>query len=172
MVPGPPKLKGFFLVLILVLALGISGCQKAEKTPTPGRKGVIPLLSPASFKKTVRDHKGRVLIVNFFATWCEPCRRELPDLVSVATAYKSKGVDFIGVSLDRGGAKVLRPFLEKIKIPYPVYLGDQALMISLKIQAIPTTFFYDREGNRAGTFTGLLSRQQLVERVEALLGAS
>ncbi len=159
------------LISILFALLVFSGCQKKEETPKKTQKDQIPILTPATFEKTIRSQKGNVLVVNFFTTWCEPCREELPELVSLARSYKSKGVVVIGISLDKGGTKVLRPFLEKIKIPYPIYLGNQALMDSLKIQAIPTTYFYDKKGTRVDIVQGALTRERLAKKIEALLKA-
>ncbi len=160
------------LFFLLFLAFFIStGCQQKGETPS-GKKGeTIPILNPSKFDKMVTAHRGHVLIVNFFATWCEPCRDELPELISLANAYKAKGVDVIGISLDKGGEKVLQPFLKKIKIPYPVYLGNQALMDRLKIQAIPTTYIYDKEGKRVETAQGALTQKALTQKIEALLKA-
>ena len=159
----------FLTLFALFASLAMPGCQKKEKLDQKEEKSKIPILTPASFEKTIRAHKGHVIIVNFFTTWCEPCRKELPDLISLADDYKTNDVDIIGISLDKGGEKVLRPFLEKIKIPYPVYLGDQALMDTLKIQAIPTTCFYDKRGKRADIVQGALSREVLEKKIEALL---
>ena len=169
MEPLSSRFRRLPFLLILLIALGLAGCQKQEDTSRKVQKSNIPVLNPASFEKTIAAHKGRVLVVNFFTTWCEPCRKELPELVSLANTYRPKGVDVIGVSLDKGGEKVLAPFLKKIKIPYPVYLGNEDLMASLKLHAIPTTYFYDKNGTRVETVQGALTRERLAEKIDSLL---
>ncbi len=152
----------FSLIAVLVFI----GCQKEGKT---SQNKKITVLTPVTFEKTIQAHHGHILIVNFFATWCEPCRKELPDIISLSKEYASKGVDVIGISLDKNGTRVLRSFLERLKFPYPIYLGNQALMDTLKIQAIPMTYFYDRKGTRVKTLLGIVGRKRLSSLIKALL---
>ncbi|GEM_PF-2213501 len=161
--------KTFLVLFLIALSLGF-GCQKKEEPPKDKQIGTIPILSPAAFGKAVQAHKGHVLVVNFFTTWCEPCRKELPDLIKLARRYRSKGVDVIGVSLDKSGGRALRPFLEKINIPYPIYLASQSLMDTLKIDAIPATCFYNKHGKQVGPIIkGRIRYDILISKVETLL---
>ena len=110
--------------------------------------------------KTVELKKlsGKVVVVNFWATWCGPCRVEIPGMLEVYGKYKSKGLEIVGISLDRGGWSVVTPFVEKMKITYPVVLGDGDVADAWGgIQAIPATFVVDRKGKIVERHVGAVS---------------
>ncbi len=159
---------GIMLILALMLAL-MPACQKgSEKSEGKGPTSVR-VLTDAEFQATLHAHRGHVLVVNFFTTWCEPCRKEMPHFIDLSRFLKVKGVDFIGVSLDTSGKKVLRTFLKRVQIPYPVYLADVSLRNKLNIQAVPTTYIYDREGKRVVILQGGVSRKTLLKRIQEVL---
>jgi thiol-disulfide isomerase/thioredoxin len=108
--------------------------------------------------KTVRlsDFKGKVRIVNFWATWCPPCRAEIPHFIEMYGELKGKGVEIIGISLDREGDKVVAPFVKENKMNYPVLIGNDAVSSAYGgIRGIPTTFIVDREGRIVKKYVGL-----------------
>lgn len=114
--------------------------------------------------------KGKVVVVNFWATWCGPCRAEIPDFISVYGEYKSKGLEIVGVSLDEGGWSDVTPYVQRSKINYPIILGDRRVArVWGGIQAIPTTFIIDKQGNIAASHVGLMSKAQLLEKIKPLL---
>lgn len=114
--------------------------------------------------------KGKVVVVNFWATWCPPCRAEIPDFISVYGEYKSKGLEIVGVSLDEGGWSDVTPYVQRSKINYPIILGDRRVARTWGgIQAIPTTFIIDKQGNIAVSHVGLMSKAQLLEKIKPLL---
>lgn len=101
------------------------------------------------------DVKGKVVLLNFWATWCPPCRKEIPALIALQSKYRDQGLVVIGISLDEGGASTVKPFATRMKINYPVVIGDEKTAAAYGgIQAIPTTFYIDREGNVAGQHQG------------------
>ena len=101
------------------------------------------------------DFKGKAVLLNFWATWCPPCRHEIPDLVALQNEYKDKGLVVIGVSLDQNGPAAVKSFAARMKINYPVVMGDEKTVLSYGgIQSIPTTFFIDREGRITGRHDG------------------
>lgn len=118
------------------------------------------------------DHKGRVVLINLFATWCPPCRAEMPMLVESAKAYAPKGVDFVGVSLDQGAAKVLPPFISKYEIGFPVVLPGDGPSIADGVSSIPVTLLIDRSGRLAQTYTGMVSEPELKRDLDLLVAES
>jgi len=122
--------------------------------------------------KTVELKKleGKVVVVNFWATWCPPCRAEIPGMVEVYGKYKSKGLEIVGVSLDRGGWNQVKPFVQKMNIPYPVVMDDGKLLDQYGgIDAIPTTFIVDRKGNIVKKHIGYYSKESFEAQVKSLL---
>lgn len=108
--------------------------------------------------KTLRlsDYKGKVRIVNFWATWCPPCRAEIPHFIEMYDELKGKGVEIIGISMDREGDKVVAPFVKDNKMNYPVVIGnDEVASAYGGIRGIPTTFIVDREGRIVKKYVGL-----------------
>lgn len=122
--------------------------------------------------KSVRlsDFKGKVVVLNFWATWCPPCRREIPDFVALQKQYADKGLVIIGVSLDEGGAAVVKPFVKKMGINYPVVMGDQKTMAAYGgIQVVPTTFIIDKTGKLAAQHEGGADRATFEAEIKPLL---
>jgi len=117
------------------------------------------------------EHRGKVVLVNLFATWCPPCRAETPDLVALAKEYESKGVVVVGVSLDTEGPEVVRKFVRDFEIPYPVLMPSGGSETSFQINGIPipTTYLVDREGRVAKKYVGKVPGSVFRADVEAVL---
>lgn len=116
---------------------------------------------------------GKVVIVNFWATWCGPCRKEIPDFIEFYKNYKDKGVEILGVSLDRDGWEKVKPFLKQTPINYPIVLGNGEIAGKFgKFNAIPTTFIIDKSGNIVDEHTGVMTRSQLEAKIKPLLSAA
>ena len=116
------------------------------------------------------DFKGKVVILNFWATWCPPCRREIPDFVALQKQYADKGLVIIGVSLDEGGAAVVKSFVNKMGINYPVVMGDQKTIAAYGgIQVVPTTFIIDKTGKVAAQHEGGAGRATFEAEFKPLL---
>jgi len=122
--------------------------------------------------KTVRsaDFKGKVVILDFWATWCAPCRAEIPDFIALQKQYENQGLVVIGASVDEGGADVVKPFAQKLGINYPVVLADEKTQEAFGgIEAVPTTFIIDREGRIVKEHMGFADKDKFENEIKPLL---
>ncbi|MBC7543569.1 MAG: TlpA family protein disulfide reductase [Candidatus Sericytochromatia bacterium] len=115
-------------------------------------------------------YKGKVVLVNFWATWCPPCREEIPDFGRVRDALLPKGFEILGVSVDQDGASAVLPFLKTMPMSYPVLASTTEVVAAYGgIRSIPTSFLIDRQGIIRDTWEGSIDGSQLRERVAPLL---
>ncbi len=123
-----------------------SGCSKA----TGSALGAAPAWTLADLEgREVKsaDFAGKVVVVDFWATWCPPCREEIPGYIALQEKYREQGLVIVGVSLDQGGPRVVKDFAEKMKINYPLVMGDEAVVDAFGgVEGIPTTFVIGRDG--------------------------
>lgn len=116
------------------------------------------------------DFAGRVVILDFWATWCGPCRMEIPGFIELQKQYADKGLVVVGVSLDQDGASVVKPFMDKIGINYPVVLGDETIVSAFGgVEGIPTTFIIDRNGQIVRKHVGYTEKAELEAEIKPLL---
>jgi thiol-disulfide isomerase/thioredoxin len=121
----------------------------------------------------VSRYKGKVVVLNFWATWCVPCQHEMPLLGEMQKKYEDRGVVVLGASVDDERSQpLIQPFAEKNKIPFPLLLGattDQMQQLQLG-EAIPATAFFDADGNLVARVLGELNKSDLQNRLEWMLG--
>ena len=117
--------------------------------------------------------KGKVLIVDFWATWCGPCRASIPHLVELQKTYKAKGFEVVGVSLDQQGPAKVQSFVTQYEIPYTIVMGNQKVVDSFGgVRGIPTAFIISQDGKIYRKIVGLVGKEQYEKDVKALLGVS
>ncbi len=116
------------------------------------------------------DYRGQVVLINFWTTWCPPCRKEIPDFVELYRNYQDRGLVILGISLDRNPDQVLGSFIDKFKINYPILLDDGKVARNYGgITAIPTSFIVDREGIIRNHYVGLRPKRVFEEAIKELL---
>ena len=114
--------------------------------------------------------RGQVVVVDFWATWCPPCREEIPDYIALQKKYAGKGLVIVGISVDEGGVAAVAPFAKKMGINYPVVLfNDDVVAAFGGIDGIPATFLIDRDGNIRNKQVGYVAPEDYEKRVLKLL---
>ncbi len=118
------------------------------------------------------DRRGRVVLVNFWATWCGPCRDETPGLVQLYRSYRPRGVEMVGIDMDDDPAEAVPGFVHSYRIPYPVLVPDSGFELANEIESLPTTLLIDRQGRIAKVYVGAMSEAELGADLDALLKES
>lgn len=163
----------------LALAMGACSSQKM-----PGRGGIKPVeVRQQAPDFTLRDtegravklsnYRGKVVLLNFWATWCGPCRIEIPWFMQFEKEFKDRGFAVLGVSMDDDGWNAVKPYLERMRVNYRVVMGD-SLVSDLYggVDSLPTSFMIDRQGRVARVHIGLAGRSEYQDDINALLDQS
>jgi len=176
------------LVAALAAGLVVSQCYAGETAQgvTAGGVPPPPAAAPAKPKRkllsfTITDLNGRPvklstwrghpLIVDFWATWCPPCRKEVPELNAIYKKYRARGLVVLGVSVDKvqgDGVKSVRPFAREFKVSYPILMADDALVEAMDLDNIPTTLFINRKGQTVARLEGRGKSGELAQAAKTL----
>jgi thiol-disulfide isomerase/thioredoxin len=117
-----------------------------------------------------KDFQGKVLLVTFFATWCPPCRQEIPEFIDLQKKLGSKGFSIVGISVDEGGSEVVKKLIEIEDINYPVLMADENVINGFGgISGVPTSFLVNRKGSVVKSYPGYAPRQIVEEDINELL---
>lgn len=159
---------------VLLAAFAITSGAHTEPQPERGlSRAAAPLWELKDMEgKAVKssDFKGRVVILDFWATWCGPCRMEIPGFVELQKQYGQQGLTVIGVSLDQEGPSIVKPFLKKFGINYPVVMGDRKIDQAFGGgEGLPTTFIIDREGRIVKKHIGYAPKEEFEKEIKPLL---
>lgn len=166
---------------IIILLLSLLSCQVAvkEKEPIPA-----PDFSVADINGnpvSLNDFRGKVIILDFWATWCIPCRQELPHFQELHEAYKDRGFAMVGVSVDQGGTAMVKPFVEKNRLTYVNLIATEEMAKlygegtpAIKkmygpIQGIPATFIINKKGEIVQKYVGEVPRRIFEAHIKKLL---
>ncbi len=149
----------------------------------PGSVGSFGKLNDSSGRKTLAldlpalkggqwslsEQRGKIVLVNFWATWCPPCRAETPGLVSIAKQYAGRGVEVVGIAMDDSPLRAVPPFVSQFGIPYPILLPSASSPFSTSIENLPTSLLIDRNGRVARTYYGMVDERLLAHDIDQLL---
>jgi peroxiredoxin len=156
---------------VLILAT-CAACSSQADRPAEARKPAYPFSLKDSNGQAVQlsDYRGKVVLLNFWATWCGPCKVEIPWFVEFERQYRDRGFAVLGISMDEEGWDVVKPFLAGMNVNYRVLMGDEDVARAYGgVESLPTSFIIDREGRIAATHVGLVSKSAYVKDLEALL---
>ena len=137
-----------------------------ERTPAP----TFALEDATGKTAQLSDYHGKVVVLDFWATWCTGCKQEIPWFSQFEKTYSAKGLAVVGVSMDDKGWQVVKPFLAKTHVPYRMVLGSDAMAQEYGIQNMPDTFLIDRQSRVAAAYrAGLVDRENIEANIKALL---
>lgn len=164
-------------VFLLLVAVALFSCAKNEKSPAGAEKKItaptLALVDLNGNKVSIADYKGKVVMLEFFASWCPPCQMSAPEVESVYKKYKDKGFVVLGISIDEGAnaRAYVNSFMKDYGITYPVFIDDGSASRQYRVMSIPTSFVIDRQGNVRNTHIGLMPDMTniLSGEIEALL---
>jgi peroxiredoxin len=170
----PTTLPTFRALALFVLALPLFAAAQAQNgtlRPAEQRQLAPELgLDDAVGKQAnLKDYRGQVVVLDFWATWCHGCVQEMPWFAEFERKYGDKGLSVIGVSLDAEGWKAVKPFVAKAAVPYRIVLGNDASAQAYRIGNMPDTFLIDQEGRIAATYVGMVDKNGLEKNIQTLL---
>ncbi len=164
-------------IAVLAVVAGIFVSQQSTNGPAQSAVAsaqleTIQFTDLTGKTRTMSEWRGKVVLVNFWATWCTPCREEIPALQKTRAAYVDKGFEVVGIALDR--AELARGFAADFRIDYPVLIGDGDIIdlmrtLGNKSGALPYSVILDRQGRVSQRHLGLLSAKMMREMIEPVM---
>ena len=151
------------LVMAMLMLPGQASAILQKGQPAPPFK----VVSTSGQQITEANYKGYVLLIDFFATWCNPCRDAIPHLVRLNQKYGKQGLQILGVSLDEDGEKQVRDFCAVQKVNYPVALANEDMQTEYGLRSIPTLYVINKKGVVAEKFMGFNS--DMAARMDLLI---
>ena len=119
------------------------------------------------------DFRGKAIVLNFWATWCAPCRREIPWFIDFQKEYGARGLQIIGVSMDDGGRDAIASFVRGMGIDYIVLLGDSHVSsLYGGLEVLPTTYYISPHGDVIASVNGMISKTEVEQDIKEVLGSS
>ena len=174
---------GIGILLVLGAVLPGRGQSAGSKSAAHAAKTTSdpPLIDLAGYQQLLAKYRGKPLVVNFWATWCEPCRDEYPMMVDLAKQFKSQGVEVVGVDMDdESDMNLVRRFIARMQPPFPNYRQKPGIDLDRFYGGVnpqwkgtmPQTMFYGRDGSVVGFFLGSRPRPQFEQAFRATLGGA
>jgi thiol-disulfide isomerase/thioredoxin len=181
--------KGIFIAAGVIALLAVmvwadhkfpaAGAPSGSAPGTPTDAPTIAMKDLNGNDVTLQQYKGEVVLVNFWATWCEPCKVEIPWMIEFQKKYSPRGFTILGVSMDEEGKKAIQPFLDKerfdvggqkVAMSYPILLGSDSIAEKFGgILGLPTSMLFTRDGKKVRTIVGLVNHDDISKAIEDLL---
>jgi peroxiredoxin len=159
--------KARFIIPVLI-ALFLFGCGKNKENPEKAPDFTLSNGYGETF--TLSDQKGKMVILNFWATWCPPCQREIPDFIELYDKYEKEGLMIVGVSVDQDGWTTVDRYIQNMNIQYPVVMFTPEVVKNYdNFQSIPTTFIIDKKGRIVNKVTGYRPKTFWEEEIKKIL---
>jgi len=167
------KVTALGIAMAILLFFGAALARSGNSQGNYGRAPDFKVTDLSGKSISLSDYKGKVLFLNFWATWCPPCRAEIPDFVEAYGEHKTKGLEILGISLDSKGKEAIVAFVDKYKINYPVVLEtrnttEQLIDDYQPGQFIPTTIVIDKQGRIRNKQVGQMSKDMLLKYFQQL----
>jgi peroxiredoxin len=178
------KIAGFIMIFVWACSTAVLFGQQnvhAALTPPANRKPApaFQLVTEAGTKMQLSDYRGKVVLVNFWATDCGGCVLEIPSFIELEKAYKDRGFTAVGVSMDISYESLkdaneawgrVRPFIAKHGVNYPIAMGDDEISKAYALNAFPATYLIDKSGKIAAAYVGvLINKDNVATNIENLL---
>jgi peroxiredoxin len=165
-----------YILLISVIQIGLA---KAADSPgvratlqSPDTRKAAPefsLKDEMGNTLSVESYRGKVVLLDFWATWCHGCKEEIPWFSEFQRRYAKSGLRVVGVSMDDDGWKSVKPFLASAKVPYSIVIGNQTMAKEYGIEQMPVAYLIDRKGRIAAAYVGLADRNNVEMNIRAML---
>ena len=167
---------GTLLIVAAILVMTGSGCKKSQSASTFQS---VQMKSLEDNSVTVGDYHGKVVLVNFWATWCDPCRVEIPWLIEMQNKYGAQGFTVLGIAMDEEGKSVVAPFVakerydvngQKLPMNYPIVVGNEKVAEKFGgLLGYPTSLLISRDGKVLKRTTGLIDYDATTKLIEGAL---
>jgi len=151
--------------MVLLFFAAVSAVAQSQSPPAPLRLKTIQ-----GRWISLADYKGKVVLLNFWATWCPPCRQEIPDLIKAQRTYRQQGLQIVGITYPPEKISEVRRFVQKLRMNYPVAIGTKATKAQFtSSETLPLTVIIDRNGAVHDVIEGIMYSEEFDQKVKSLL---
>ena len=166
-----------FAFAICVSAAVFTACSRWEQPAEVSKNSNLKAAPDFTLKDAngasvkLSDYRGKVVLLNFWATWCGPCKIEIPWFMEFEQQYKNKGFAVLGIAMDDEGWAAVKPYIAEKKMNYRVVMGNDTVASEYGgIDSLPTTFVIDQEGRIVASHIGLINKDDYLKEIQSLLG--